>query len=431
MKRFSIVILTVLLLLCFAVSAYAEESEAVQPLPKIIVTDYKIDGGSLAAGQTCGISITIKNMSPDADAKNLKISFSDPGGSILPAEINSAFVARLSRKQSYTWTFDIEVSEKASTGKHAVTVTTEYESASGQAGSASDSITLDIINIAPVTKVLQPRLMVTGYTVDNGSIAPNESTALRIKIKNTSSAVSVSNIKFSFTEEKGEIKPDGIGTAYVKSIGAGESYEWVLQVSASHTAATGEHTATVTIEYEDGKQTQYSVSDTVRLAVRQSVKLDYSGAQLPAKVIQGETPTVGINLMNMGKSTLYNCLISFDIPSLECGGSVLVGTINSGESKQGSANLRVASSAVGSVSGTITITYEDEFGESYEEAVPVSTVIEEKVEAASVQPKEEEKKNTLWWLFALIGVIVGGAAGFGIPFAIRSSKQRKEDEKRL
>lgn len=134
--------------------------------------------------------------------------------------------------------------------------------------------------------------------------------------------------------------------------------------------------------------------------------------------------------MNTGKSKLYNCMISCDIDSLESGGSVLVGEIPSGESKNGSLNLRVSSETLGEVSGVIKITYEDDFGETYEKTAELSTVIEEKVIKADTE-EEEEKKIPLWWLFVLIGAIIGGALGYGIPYAIRSNKQRKEDEKRL
>jgi len=44
---------------------------------------------------------------------------------------------------------------------------------------------------------------------------------------------------------------------------------------------------------------------------------------------------------------------------------------------------------------------------------------------------DEEKGNKHWYLFILLGVCVGGGLGFGIPKAISSAKQRKEDEKRL
>ena len=272
--------------------------------------------------------------------------------------------------------------------------------------------------------------MVTDYSVENGSIVPGESRVLNVTIKNTSPSKAVSNIKLSLSDESGELKTDGMGTAYIKSISAGGNYTWSIALTAAHTAKTGEHSVNLSMEYEDSNQTSYTASDTIRIDVRQSVKMSFDSAKLPTKVIQGETVTVSINLMNIGKSILYNSLIGVDVEGLESGGSVLVGEIPLGESKTGSINLRVSSEILGSVEGTITITYEDDIGETYEEIVEVSTVIVEKTVKAETR-KEEENKNPLWWLFIIIGAIAGGGLGFGIPYTIYSNKQRKEDEKRL
>ncbi len=80
--------------------------------------------------------------------------------------------------------------------------------------------------------------------------------------------------------------------------------------------------------------------------------------------------------------------------------------------------------------GTVTISYEDEFGKAYSEKVDVSTAIEEKKEVAE-EKRKDEQNNPLWWLFLIAGIAAGGALGFGIPAIIRSNKQRKEDERRL
>ena len=88
------------------------------------------------------------------------------------------------------------------------------------------------------------------------------------------------------------------------------------------------------------------------------------------------------------------------------------------------------SDKTGAVKGTITVSYEDTFGNEYNLTQDVKTVIEKKVVKAQ-KKEEEEKKNPLWWLFLLGGLVVGGGLGFGIPFAINSKKQREEDEKRL
>lgn len=279
--------------------------------------------------------------------------------------------------------------------------------------------------------VSQPRLMVTSYKIEGGSVSPKKKAELQITMKNHSSTKAVSNIKLSILDETGDIKPDGMGTEYVKIIYAGGTYTWKVPVIVSKKAETGEHHLTVTMEYEDKYYTAYTATDTLSVNVKQTVSMDYDSLQLPSKVNQGDTETISPNIINTGKSTIRNCKIDFNIEGLESGGTLFIGEIPAGESKNGSANLRVGADKLGETKGTATITYEDEFGETYEKTVDLSTNIEEKVEVAEQVQVEEEKKNNLWWLFILIGLAAGGALGFGIPAAVRAKKQREEDEMRL
>ena len=276
----------------------------------------------------------------------------------------------------------------------------------------------------------QPRLMVTGYEIEDGFISPEETKKLTITLKNMHSSKAVSNIKLTLSEDTDEIRPTGMGTKYVSSIGAGKYYSWIVELKAIHTATVGEHKLSFSCEYEDENGSGYGASDILRLEVRQPAELVFDGAKLPVKVVQDETVTLNINLMNTGKTALYNCKVDFNIEGLDSGGSSYVGEIQPQQSATASANLLVDSEKIGEVKGTITVTYEDTFGKEYTLTHDVKTIIEKKVVKAQKQ-EEEEKKNPLWWLFLLGGLVVGGGLGFGIPFAIKSKKQREEDEKRL
>ena len=277
-----------------------------------------------------------------------------------------------------------------------------------------------------------PRFMVTSYELSEKSLSPEKSAVLKVTFKNYSTTKALYNIKFSLDDPSGEILTVGMPTKYVKSVYAGGSYTWEIELKAINTAAIGQHDLQVSAEYEDKNFGSYSSSDTVRIDVKQSVKLSYSGAVLPKKVIQGDTQTVTLELMNTGKSRIYNCTLDFDIEGMQSGGSVFVGNIEPAQSAQGSANLRIDTDTLGEVTGKITITYEDDYGKEYKKTVDVNTVIEEKVEQVAVTTEDEkEKKNPLWWLFILIGLAVGGSAGFGVPWLINDKKQRKEDDLRL
>lgn len=402
--------------------------------PKLMVTEYSVDSGTINAGNSAKLTVKLTNTHRSIDIKNIKLTFSDPSGEIIPDGTGTAYVSKIISGRSYTWVLEIKATEKAADGNHAVTVSAEYETENGNSGSSNDTLNINVKGkTEEETKEnnSSPRLMVTGYEVENGFISPDSSATLKVTIKNTNPHKAVSNIKLTLSDESGEIKPDGMGTKYVSAISAGGVYTWNVKLNAANTAAANEHKLNLSMEYEDENHSPYSASDTLLVQVRQTASLDYNGAQLPVKVIQGNVTTVTLTLMNTGKSTLYNCMFEFNVEGLNSGGSTFVGTINAGESGSGNANLRVSEEILGEVNGTLTISYEDDYGEKYTKTVDVSTVIEEKVELTDTLNEEEEKQNNLWWLFLLIGLAVGGGLGFGIPHAINSSKQRKEDEKRL
>lgn len=277
-----------------------------------------------------------------------------------------------------------------------------------------------------------PRFMVTSYELSEKSLSPEKSAVLKVTFKNYSSTKALYNIKLSLTDPSGDILSAGMPTKFVECVYAGRNFTWEIELYAINTAKIGQHDLQITAEYEDKSFNSYSSSDTVRIDVKQSVKLSYSGVMLPKKVIQGDTNTITINLMNTGKSIIYNCALNFDIEGMQSGGCVFVGNIAPAMNVQSSANLRVDSDTLGEVTGKITITYEDDYGKEYNEIVEVSTFIEEKIEqVADSNEDKNEINNPLWWLFILIGLAVGGSAGIGIPWLINDKKQRKEDNLRL
>lgn len=271
-----------------------------------------------------------------------------------------------------------------------------------------------------------PRLMVSDFTVDGGRLMPDKKTKVTVSLKNYSKSKAVSNIKLSVSEESGDIKPVGTGNKYVEAIKPGATYTWELELNAAATAQIGEHAVTIASEYEDEYYNAYNGSDVIRINVKQTVGLDFSGVQLPERVYAQDTVTMDISLFNTGKSTLNNCKVDFDINNLESGGTTYVGEIEPGEQGTATANLRVGSE-LGDIEGTVTVTYEDEFGKSYTKEQQVTTTVAEKP-AQTVADDEKQAKYPLWWAFLLGGAVVGGAIGCAVPVSIYKARQRKRDE---
>ncbi len=276
-----------------------------------------------------------------------------------------------------------------------------------------------------------PRLMVTAYSLDTKELTPGKTSTLKITFHNYSETKSLRNVKLSIFDESGQIEIDGMGTEYLRRIYVGADYVWEVKLKALPTAEIGKHKLRVTGEYEDLYFSSYSSSDTLDITVKQSVSLDHSGLTMPDKIVEGDTNTMVVTVMNTGKTDIRNCKLTFASETLESSGTTFVGEIAAGESATANLNYKQPMGKLGKAAATVEISYEDAFGNKKSEKVKLSTVAEEKVEVAQKQEEEEKSKYNLWWLFVLLGAAVGGGLGFGIPTAIRNKKQRKEDELRL
>jgi hypothetical protein len=250
---------------------------------------------------------------------------------------------------------------------------------------------------AAATDGKYPKLMVEDYALEQTSLLPGEETTVTISIRNTNSAKSARNIRLSFKDDAGEILPVKTVSGIIPYLGAGDAVEWQIDLFALETAKDAPHTLNIRMEYEDKQGNSLTAEDMILIDVVQPVRLEYTEPDMPARVTQGDTFSLSMTLMNMGKGAVYNALLTYDIEGLATGGSVLAGTLEPGISKEAATNLRVNSDAIGDVSGTIQLSYEDSRGKYYETVLPVSTVIEEKVRATYENDETSGNANEGSW----------------------------------
>jgi hypothetical protein len=282
----------------------------------------------------------------------------------------------------------------------------------------------------------QPKLVVESYKCSAEPLEAGAEAALTVTLKNTSSTQAVKNIKLSFKDESGEILPETTGSVYIEKIRKGGSAEGGFDIRVAQSASARAHVLTVTMEYENGNAAPFSSEDIIVLDVTQRIRLEYEQPALPAKVTEGDNVAFSMNIMNLGKSIVYNVLLTFEIPGLNNGGSVLVGNLQPGEAKAGASNLLVSpvGGLYGDTSGSVLLSYENEAGEQFKREIALKTRIEKKVVAASTDTKktEEKGKHSLpWWAWGGGGVVIITAAGLAIIRLLKSRRQREIDERRL
>lgn len=275
-----------------------------------------------------------------------------------------------------------------------------------------------------------PKLMIIDYALKPEHLEAGAEGTLDIRVRNTSSAQKAKNIKFSLEEESGEILPLKTSGGYCKEIKKDGEYVWQIPIRAVHTATSRPHSVSITMEYEDENGLALTAVDQIILEIRQQVRLEYDRPIWPEKVAQGDTAAFSMNVMNLGKSTLYNVLLTFDIPGMASGSSVLLGTMQPGESKMGSANFRVGEDVLGDLKGNVRLSYEDDYGQSHEKDISLVTTVEKKM----VQPASQEvekKASSPWVIYLTAGVVLAAVIAMLAVRSWKKRKQREQDEKLL
>lgn len=280
-----------------------------------------------------------------------------------------------------------------------------------------------------------PKLIIDDYTIEGQQLTPGNSSTITIMIYNTNNTKSVRNVRLSFLDSADEIIPVKTASEFCPYIGIEEFYTWEIEVYALEIAKDSPHTLSITMEYEDSRGRQLKEEDVIIVDVVQPVRMNYTEPKLPPKVTEGDTFSFSMKLMNMGKTDIYNALLTFDIENITNGSSVFVGTIKEGESKEAKTNFRVDTQVTGDAGGTIVLSYEDSRGRLYEKELPVSTFIQEKV--VINQPNEINDdnitENVLVWKITTF--VCGGLTivllFITIIITVKSRRIKKEYEMKL
>lgn len=446
MKKLLCIFISIILCFSFGMTAFAGEDDTAPSdnqsasQPRLMVESYTLSKPVLKPNESATLEIKLKNHSLKKNINNIAISLSDEANEISTIGVNSGYIDKIIPNSTYTYTATIRATKTASEGVHKLTVSLEYEDDDYTQYTSTSQISINVTKKKEAKKptkkattqnASRPQLIVTSYSLDGKYVSPSKSANLSVILKNESKDKSIKNLKLTISEEKNDIKFKR-ETFFVDEIKPKGTYTLNIELTAAKTAEIGEHKLVLASTYEDKYFTSFESSDNILINVKQKTALDYDGIILPKKLTQDDTATMEVNLMNTGKSAIRNAKISFDIDGLETGGVLFIGMIKAGESKTGSANFQVSSSKLGDVKGTATLSYEDDFGKSYSESISLSsTIIKKKAVKSESDIDKKKSKFSLWWLFLLIGLAIGGGVGAIIPISINQSKKRKEDDLRL
>ncbi|MEG0167997.1 MAG: hypothetical protein RR709_09035, partial [Ruthenibacterium sp.] len=228
----------------------------------------------------------------------------------------------------------------------------------------------------------------------------------------------------------------GSNTVLTSAVEAGASFANTFQLQAQNSAETGVVNITVNYTYYmKGAEAQLTSSQLITVSIVQPDRFSFTTMDVPTELYAGEEGTLTLGFVNKGKGILYN--LSAEISgNLENPSQMqYVGNLASGT--EGSVDFDILAKTAGTVSGVITLTYEDINGVEKKQTKEYSAVVGEAPVTdpgmdgmGPMMPEEPEAKKGLpWWGWALIAG--GGLTAIVVIVKIIKKKKAKKIEREL
>ena len=421
MKRVTCFLLTMLLVLSMSVTALAAEFEIDQHA--------KIDGMSRSWYQgyeptisyhTMTLCLPIRAEGYTGDV-TVSIALDDPDVFLLTSEPKAVTVS--SRDGIYPVKLSLALERYRRNGDYPATITIKGTDEAGKEIVETMPYVIRIRDGYGSHETLEP---VISDVIGNLDVGTDGS--LSLTISNSTTTQSIMDGEITVTDSNGEILMSGSNRFSVPEILPGKSETVTIPMTVKGNASISQHTLEVKFNYKVlGKDAEWK--ETFTVPVTQSIRLEQGGVQLPT-AIAGELGNMTLPLMNMGKGELRNVLVKLESDGVLNAQSVLVGTMAAGETKQAKLTYTPSLDSVGTHSGTVTISCEDAYGNTFSQTLEVTLTVDEPIPEEELEPEEEKEKMSTGTIVLII-LCVAMAAGLVIQGAILTKKIHTLEEERL
>lgn len=347
------------------------------------------------------------------------------------------------------FTYNFRLSKKATTGVKQVDFNLSYRTGGDTWSGGANAGKLETATISIFVNVKKglapsagdgegagstPKLIVESYSISSDKIYAGETFDVTVTLRNTSSSEDIQNLQIGFkdTQEVAKLVPasGGSNTLYIKKIAKGDSVTEVISLQTAPDTEAKAYTLGLDFSYEGASDNKaYTAGETIAIPILQKIRVKFDDPTIyDSEAWVGQSCGMYVRMYNMGKSSLYNCMIEVEGEGLEMEETYFGGNISSGSTM--SADFSVIPSVAGEIQGEVVITYEDVYGEPSEERLPFTLMVNEEVtfddpmmgmegmDGMEVYgPGMEESGGGMpWWGWVLcgLGVVALGVGGLMI-----------------
>lgn len=252
-----------------------------------------------------------------------------------------------------------------------------------------------------------PIVLVSNSTLNTDIVKAGEDFEAVVTLKNTSKKKAVQNmvVTVNVPTAEFEVKNDA-NTIFVGSLGAGKTTDLTLKFHVSKSLADGNYPIAVAMSYDDPKANTLSSTGTFTVTVEQPLSVKLTMPVIQEEMTVGDTIPLTFQVMNLGRSTVYNVRCDVTGNGLEQTKTAFIGNMESGTAGEGAMNLFVTTmdgeQEYGDTTGTVTLSYEDSSGNTQTQEFTFDTSIAKKQTVSEDQSEEKPKSASQWWISILI-----------------------------
>lgn len=363
-----------------------------------------------------------------------------------------SYPGSIGRGQVVEFLYHLRLSKKATVGVKQVDFNVTYRNEDGDLKTGTVNLFVNVRKgLSPTsdkdTTTSVPKLIIESYKLSSDKIYAGETFDLEFTIKNTSDSTNLQNVQIHIKDagETATIVPasGGSNTLYISKIGKGQSSSQKVSLQTAPDATAKAYTLNVDFSYESAStNAAHTANETIAVPILQKIRLKCDEPTVYDDVSYLDSSTsMSIRMYNMGRSSVYNCIVDVEGNGLKLEESYFGGTLSAGSTL--AADISVIPSVAGDIQGTIVISYEDVYGEPGEERLPFTLHVEdpnagmEGIEGTEgdgmggdmADPgMEGGSKGFPWWGWAIGAGALGGGGFFGFKKLKKRRARSLEDD---
>ena len=271
-------------------------------------------------------------------------------------------------------------------GDYYVTVRIEGKDKEGNVLSTDFPLVLRLWEGKPRTESLTP--VISGMNPD---LNVGENGSLSFELENPCLYADMTDLVLTVEDSSGDVLPLESDTMELNDLLSGSKLQVSVPLTVQPNAKVTMHRLKLTLTYSVFGEAK-TLTETFTVPVKQEIRLEHGGTDMASTVIQGDSVALTLPLMNLGHGEIRNAMVTLNLPGIVENQSVLVGTIAAGETKQAKLNFAPGKEVLGELTGTAYIYGEDAWGNQVDFQLPVSLIVEEKIEAEAAEKSETTTK---------------------------------------